>query len=428
MVAVKQFNMKKNIITAGVLAAGVASLYAENVTGLTEMQQSKPWNVSGSVRGFYDSNPEIQSEDSNPEGSWGVSITPTVGFNHSMENTLFSASLAYTALWFANRDDNQWDQQFVANGRVNHKFNEHTSLNVEDTFIISDMPAVTDVGNFTQPLQRSDNSYLQNTFPIDFMTKFSERFGINVGYKNTYYNYQDDVYAAQLNRVENLAHIDLDYYLQEQIILLVGYQFGLVDYLSDDDIFTGDPIPPGGLGTPGKDRSNLSHYFYVGGQAALSTQLKASLKLGAVYTDWYDLDQDDWSPYVDGNVSYTYLPGCYFRAGITMSHNAMDVVQPNSAGEVTLDQDSVIPYVALTHAITPRLTLNLLGQIQFSMYDGGEFDGDVDHYYTFGASLKYLLTKHVFSEVSYNYDFLSSDVPGREFDRNRIFFGGGVTY
>jgi len=111
-----------------------------------------------------------------------------------------------------------------------------------------------------------------------------------------------------------------------------------------------------------------------------------------------------------------------------MSHNATDVVQPNSAGEVTLDQDSVIPYVALTHAITPRLTLNLLGQIQFSMYDSGAFNDDVDHYYTFGASLKYLLTKHVFSEVGYNYDFLSSDVPGREFDRNRLFFGGGVTY
>jgi len=412
--------MKKNIITAGVLAAGVASLYAENVTGLTEMQQAKPWNVSGSVRGFYDSNPNIQSQDSNPEGSWGVSITPTVGFSHSMENTLFSANLAYTALWFANRPDDQWDQQLVVNGRVNHKFNERTSLNAEDTFVLSDMPAVTDAGSPTQPLQRSDNSYLQNTFPIDFITRFSERLGISAGYKNTYYNYQDDVYAAQLNRVENLAHIDLDYYLQEQIILLAGYQFGLVDYLSSDFISPG---------VRGEDRSNTSQYFYVGGQAALSSQLKASLKVGAVYTDWYDLDQSDWSPYVDGNVSYTYLPGCYFRAGITMSHNATDVVQADpTSGEITLDQDSLVPYIALTHAITPRLTLNLLGQIQFSMYNGGAYNDDVDHYYTFGASVKYLFTKHIFSELGYNYDYLQSDVPGRQFDRNRVFFGGGVTY
>jgi hypothetical protein len=417
--------MKKNIITAGVLAAGVAGLYAENVTGLTDVQKSKPWNVSGTIRGFYDSNPEAQH--SNPQGSWGISLSPSIGVNLPMENSLLTANLIYTAWWYEARDDNNWDQQFEANVNFNHKFSEHSVLNVGDSFIYTDQPAVTDVGSATQPLQRSDNSYLRNRFPIDFMTKFTERFGIDVGFQNTYYNYQDDIYAAQLNRVENLAHVDLDYYLQEQLVLLAGYQFGWTDYLSNDIIVAADPA----TGTPavhGDDRSNTSHYFYGGVQTAFTSQLKAALKLGAVYTDWSDLNQSDWTPYVDGNVTYNYLPGSYVQGGLTVTHNATDVVAPSSSGQVTLDQSSVIPYIAVTHSITPRLMLNLLGQIQFSTYQDGAFDGDTDVFWTIGISLRYLFSKNFFMETGYNYQDLGSDVPGRSFNRNRVFLGAGVTY
>jgi Putative beta-barrel porin 2 len=411
--------MKKNIITAGVLAAGVASLYAENVTGLTEAQAAKPWSVSGVVRGFYDSNPEVQTYGNRQE-SWGIYLSPSVGFNYPLENSLLSLTATYGAWWYEARDDDNWDQAFEVNGRFNHKFDEHTMLNVEDNFLYTDQPAVTETGFAnTVVLRRSDNTYLRNRFPVTFSTKFNERFGISAGYQNTYWNYQDDIYAAQLNRVDQLAHIDLDYYLTPELIVLGGYQFGWNTYLSDDFIAPG---------VKGEDRSNVGHYFYVGGQAALSPQLKAALKVGAVYTDWYDLDQSDWGPYVDGSVSYNYLPGSYVRAGVIVMHNATDVVAPDANGNVTLDQQSFVPYVAVTHAVTPRLTANLLGQLMASEYDDGQFNDDVDYYWTFGTSLKYMLNKNLFTEAGYNYDCLVSDVPGRPFNRNRVYVGIGATY
>jgi hypothetical protein len=234
LVAVKQFKYEENIITAGVLAAGVASLYAENVTGLTEAQAAKPWTVSGVVRGFYDSNPQIATYG-NREESWGVYLSPSVGFNYPLENSLLSLTATYGAWWYENRDDDNWDQSFEANGRFNHKFDEHTMLNVEDNFLYTDQPAITETG-FAQTafLRRSDNSYLRNRFPVDFVTKFNERFGVNVGYQNIYWNYSDDIYSAQLDRVEQLLHADLHSYLQPDLILLGGYQFGWNTYLSDD--------------------------------------------------------------------------------------------------------------------------------------------------------------------------------------------------
>jgi hypothetical protein len=414
--------MKKNIIAAGVLAAGVSSLYAENVTGLTEAQKAKPWTVSGVVRGFYDSNPEIQTYGQRQE-SWGVYLSPSVGFNYPLENSLVSLNLTYGAWWYEARDDHNWDQAFTASGMFNHKFDEHTTLNVADTFSYTDQPLVTETGTPTQPLveQRSNNSHIVNRFPVDFMTKFSERFGIDVGYGNTYWQYKDDVYAAQLNRVEQLIHVDLDYYVQPELIALAGYQFGWNSYLSDRFIAPG---------IRGSDRSNTGNYFYVGVQNAFSPKLKASLKVGAVYTDWSDLDENDWGPYINGDVSYNYLPGSYLRAGVLVQHNATDVVapNPNNPSDITLDQQSFIPYIALTHAVSPRLFLNLLGQVQASEYDGGQYNGETDWYWSFGASLKYMVNTFLFTEAGYNYDVLMSDIPGRPFNRNRVYVGVGATY
>src|SRR4030095_13034407 len=101
--------MKKNIITAGMLAAGVASLYAENVTGLTEVQRTKPWSVSGSMRGFYDSNPNIQPHGS-ADSSWGLSFIPSVDYVRPIENSLFTGNLTYTAWWYESRTDHTQDQ------------------------------------------------------------------------------------------------------------------------------------------------------------------------------------------------------------------------------------------------------------------------------------------------------------------------------
>jgi hypothetical protein len=111
------------------------------------------------------------------------------------------------------------------------------------------------------------------------------------------------------------------------------------------------------------------------------------LKIGAVYTDWYDLDQSDWSPYFDGSVSYNYLPGSYVRGGLIITKNATDVVAADANNNITLSQQSYIPYVAVTHAVTPRLTANLLGQLQISQFDDGAFeDESADNYWTLAST------------------------------------------
>ena len=78
--------MKKFIASAGIIAVGAAGLHAENVAGLTPQQTTKPWSVSAALRGFYDDNYATQP-NAFKQGSTGVELSPTLGWNMPGETT-----------------------------------------------------------------------------------------------------------------------------------------------------------------------------------------------------------------------------------------------------------------------------------------------------------------------------------------------------
>jgi hypothetical protein len=424
--------MNKIITSAGMLAAGVSSLYAENVTGLTEVQQSKPWNVSAAVRAFYDSNPLTLHSDPVVNGrkqskdSFGFEIIPSVGVFHTWGNSIVSAKYTYTYRWYDDRPgNNDTDQQHEAEAKFHHKFNDHTELSVEDYFAYSNEPSVVDSTGFqTSPL-RTKASVYRNRLPIEYKTRFSEQFGTSAGYQWTYYNYTDNgpgTRSALLDRMEHLAHIDLDYYLEEHFNVLLGYQFGYVDYQSSDSIFLVPQVPD----VRGKDRNALSHYFYVGAERAFSDRLSGAIKAGVVYTDYTELNQNDWSPYADGSLAYVYLPGSTLKVGLRIAHNSTDVAGSNT--DPTLDQESYVAYVQVSHRITAKLGANVLAQYQHSIFNGGLADGDADDYFILAANLHYQINPHLFAEAGYNLDSLTSDQSARGFTRNRVYVGVGANY
>jgi predicted porin len=76
----------------------------------------------------------------------------------------------------------------------------------------------------------------------------------------------------------------------------------------------------------------------------------------------------------------------------------------------------------------PKLYGSILAQFQNSTYYGGGYDGDTDKYYLVGLNLQYRFTPNFSAEVGYNYDDLHSDLPGRTYDRNRIYVGVTGSY
>jgi hypothetical protein len=49
-------------------------------------------------------------------------------------------------------------------------------------------------------------------------------------------------------------------------------------------------------------------------------------------------------------------------------------------------------------------------------------------FYLVGLNCQYRFNPHFSAELGYSYDLLDSDIPGRGFDRNRVYAGVTATY
>jgi uncharacterized protein (PEP-CTERM system associated) len=63
-----------------------------------------------------------------------------------------------------------------------------------------------------------------------------------------------------------------------------------------------------------------------------------------------------------------------------------------------------------------------------STYNGGSLNNQTDDIIMVGVSLEYHFNRHLSAEVGYNYDRVSSNISGRDYDRNRFFLGMTASY
>ena len=133
------------------------------------------------------------------------------------------------------------------------------------------------------------------------------------------------------------------------------------------------------------------------------------------------------------NVRWTYHPDSYVELGLSHDRNATDVVGAgttdlNATRSFTASQESTSVYGSINHRFTPKLRGSVIGQFQHSEFNGGTLNGEADNYYLVGLNFSYQFTPHFSAEFGYNYDNLDSDVPGRTFDRNRVYIGVTGSY
>jgi hypothetical protein len=291
-------------------------------------------------------------------------------------------------------------------------------------------------------LQRVEGNNIHNIGSISLDTQWTRLLGTELSYQNNFYDYQNSggnsafpftnpSLAGLLNRLEHDISLNVNWRLQPTLLAFVGYQFGLINYTGDEPIGL-DPLTGGSQMSDNRD--NYSHFVYLGGQYNPLDNLTLAAQAGIQYADYYNPapglpTTSQVSPYAKLSGTYTYLPGSYVQLGFTQSRNATDIVAPTASGKITEDQESSVVYAALNHQITPKLTGNITGQIQYSSFNGGAVDGQSQTWYSVGLNLAYSFNPHVSAEIGYNYDDVTSAgafAPG--YDRNRVYLGVTGTY
>jgi len=426
--------MKKIIASAGLVALGATGLHAQMAPGLTRVETTKPWSISAALRGFYDDNyVAAPSHSALEDDSFGIELRPSVSLNlFPQDQTYLGASYTYSARYYEARSSHTVDHTHEANLKLDHRLSERYKASFTDSFLYAQEPELTEGAGAAQTtfILRQDLDVFRNRAAFEFSGQATELLGAAVGYQNTWYDYENDEFvggrniSAALDRMEHLIRLDGRWQARPDLVGILGYQFGIFDYTSDDRLTTN----PNSL--TGDDRDYYSHFVYVGADYSVSEQLTTSGRVGVQYSEWDVVDESEWNPYAQISASYAYLPGSSVQIGIRHERNATDVAATGNLADVTLDQESTVLYGSVSHKITTRLTGSLLAQYQRSEFNGGNLDGDIENFFLAGVNLQYYITPNISAEAGYNFDRLDSDLGSRvrSFSRNRVYVGVRATY
>ena len=419
--------MRKFFICAGLVAAGTASLQAAYAPGLNSMETSKMWSVSGTLRGFYDDNYNTVPSGPNKRSSFGFEVSPSLSLNVPLQQTELGLRYTYGLYYYQDRmdiDGRPIDQTHQLDLWMDHAFSERWQMKVQDSLAVGQEPDLISQG---QTIRISGDN-LHNSGSIALDTQWTRLVSTELSYQNNLYHYQNGFYQGQLDLMQHDVALNVNWTLQPTLLAFIGYQFEQINYTGNEIIATFGPIT-----THSDNRDNRSHFVYVGAQYTPLDNVSLAARAGLQYVNYYNpapglTSSDTLSPYAILSATYTYLPGSYVQLGFNQSRNATDLSTVAGNGQVTLDQESSTIYGTLNHQITPKLTGNLTGKIQYSTFNEGSFNGASETWYSLGINLAYNFNPHVSAEIGYNFDDLTSNVPGQKYTRNRVYLGVTGTY
>ena len=442
--------MKKIVASVGLVALGASGLNAVYGQDMMDAIPNKPWNVSASLRGFYDDNINtVQSGSPYHQGSFGFQISPGADLNWQQEQTTVKAGLVYSLRWYDKKpfgNTGHDDQDFTFNGDVNHVFTERYRVDANDSFVIGQEPDFLRYGYALEEPQRVPGDNIRNYGTINFDGQLTPLFGFELGYANGYTDYHDTTpfvdtgvasLAAALNRIEQNIHLDSLWQMMPETQGLLGYEYAQADYIHNDIVgYSSGPSP---LSSPvplySDSRNYRSHYGYVGMTHHFVPDLSVSGKVGIRDTDYYNspTKENDLSPYVTADIQYNYTVGSSAEFGFNYDRNATSLIgATNTLPGLTLSQESAVLYGTIKHQFMPKLIGTLTGQFQYSTFNGGQYDGKDQKYYLVGLDLQYRFTPNLSADVGYNYDRVDSNLPVSagegNYDRNRVYIGVTASY
>ncbi|HZL80031.1 MAG TPA: outer membrane beta-barrel protein [Candidatus Limnocylindrales bacterium] len=425
--------MKKIFISAGLAAVSAAGFETVFAAG-PDVLSPKDWNVSGTLRGFYDDN---YAAGGNQKGSFGLEVSPTISLNVPLQQTEIGLRYTYGLYYYQQRQDlgvDAFDQTHQMELWLDHAFNERWRANASDSFAIGQEPELLNPGISATPY-RIEGDNIANHANLTLNTEWTRQFSTKLHYGNNFYDYQNSggnaivpSYAGLLNRIEQNVSLDFQWTIEPETIAFIGYNFSLVNYTGDEPIAVYNQRS---LVYMSDSRDSMEHTAYVGVNHQFTANVSGMMRGGVTYTDSYNdplQETTSVSPYADMSVSYTYMPGSYLQVGLTHEINATDVVQLGDNGSLTQNQESTVIYADVNHRFTPKLLGTVIGRFSSSTFNGGAYNNSSDEAYSLGINLNYQINRHFSTDLGYNYDDLVSGIAGRSYDRNRVYIGLTANY
>lgn len=352
---------------------------------IPEQEQGKAFvvTVQGSV--YYDSN--IFGAATGAIDSMVYSIAPKLSFNASVDpQTFVSASYQPTLDYFDNRPTDKALFSHEVALRLAHAFTSVTNIDMTDSFQVEKNPQSLLNG---RPIN-VEQSFTRNGFDGRLTTALGPKTGMVFKYRNTYYDYNDVSLGDDLNRMEHLGGIELNYRALPETTVLGEYRHQIIDYRTAGN---------------GKDKDSdfvLAGLDYsVGKQVTLSGRagLEDRRRSGERNTD---------SPYAEAIFRYDYSDRSFVSGGYTYS-----LVETDDPVHFTDTKTHQI-FLNVQHALTAAIIASASVTIEPATLQGRRGIADVrETTARVGAAVTYVASRNLTLSATYDYDNVDSDAPGR---------------
>lgn len=372
---------------------------------LPSEEKGKPFTISAHVRQEYDDN--VYTQNVNKQESWKSELIPTFIFNMPLDRTLISARYTFGLTYFWDRpgDDVNLSHEFV--GRVAHTFTERFDIDVRNRLVYAYEPDLRGPGT----THFVDGNYLINDFSAFARFQWLPRFGNTLEYNNRVIDYDSGYISTYEDRMEHTINLENRWQMLPTSVAVLGYRFNLVEY---------EQLP----------KSSHSHFLMGGVDHKISDVWMASVRGGAEMRN-FDEGDDSLAPYFSLSTSYSYAPNS--SASLFYSHS----LSLTDVGLYTVQMSDTVG-LNIYHALTPDFGFRLASAFTWGGYDAeNTIDDDMDgvsavDFNEFSmyldAALSYSINRHLSAELGYIFSHLDSELPGRDYDRNRYYIGLRGTY
>lgn len=393
--------MTKPLLIGTLALTGLVSQALAVYAPIPEQEQGNAF--SGSLTGgvYYDSN-IFGSQDGRVSSVVGE-IRPHADYNQSLtDQTFFSVDYDLQVLIFANRpgsDDVITNNRL--NARVDHTFAPNLFASISDSFAYIQNPESAVIAG--APLQ-TDQSYFFNRVELAADWDVTEIWSLGAKYRNQFWFYDDNALANQLDRVMHTAGIDAGYVFLPELTLVGEYRFEFNDYC--------DNSPP---------KDSLSNFILAGLDYNLAERLMLMLRGGAELRVRFDNPNRN-SPYGEVTAVYELTERSYISGALTYG-----IFETTDTSQF-LDQENLDAQLNIEYFITPLIAVSGSAFYQYAQLNGRPWvAADANEYtYRAGVGITFLPTDNWAIWIDYDYDFVDSQVNGRNQVRNRV--GGYARY
>ncbi len=251
-----------------------------------------------------------------------------------------------------------------------------------------------------------NGDYFYTTDRVGLNYQFTPRLSATFSNNIVAFAYDSEPYSTVQDRIETYPSVEAGYLVLPNLTLTATYRFGYIDYF-------------------GVNNDSQTHFLLGGFDYSANQRLRASVRAGVEFREYFDTVGDETSPYFEGNISYDISRNSHVALSARYSIEEGDLAVQNTAADtfrVGLD---------FSQSFTARISAYLGAYYTHSFYNtpttnnAGSFNEDT---YDVSVGARYAINRHLSAEVGYTHTTVDSNIELRSYDRNRYFAGVRLSF